>query len=603
MKLTALSGETASRRNLVARACLGLAQGLLLYLLFEAARGHSWPATRPLLFGPLLTLVVALPVLASVSIGSLRGRTIACWLTIAAVMVAALSFHHGARQMSPPGAGVAAVGQTFGFGLLLTAALFMTQSLIMAGEADRRWRPGYPRLFETSWRLAIQLGLTFVFVGFFWAILWLGVALFALIGLHGFQRVITKPWFAEPTTWLAVAFSIHVTASRARLVDGARSLVLMLLSSLLPVLVAITTVFVVSLLFVSLHPLWGTRHAGLILSVAALLLVLLINGAYQDGLSNSDRPALILVAGRVGAILLVPIVALAIVALGLRVAQHGWSIERIYSAASLLVGALYAIGYAVAAVRPGRWLEILESVNVATSMVMVLLAVSLLSPVLDPTRLAVASQVARLRSGEAPAATFDYDFLRVHGLRYGLAALERLRDEPPAHDTDVIRDKARAEIALSRQGDPTGTPQAKPDAEDIRHNVTVHPAGRTLPSALLASLASPKSGSYGWIPPCLTVRTMSCDAVFLDLRHDGSQQLAFVGSVGGRVEIYEARPGGNWDVAGSFILPYDCPEIRTALLGGQVSTVPPVWPDIVIGGQQLGIERGSPPAACHQPGQ
>ena len=603
MVSTVLAGATSSRRDLVIRASLGAAQGLFLYVLLRLEIAHAWPATHPLLFVPLQNLAVYLPVLASVSLGSLRVRTLAGWLAIAAVMVAALSFHHVARQGPSSVPAFAAAGQSVEYRLLLTAALFMTQSLIMAGDADRRWRPAYPRLFETSWRLAIQLGLTDVFVGLFWAILWLGVALFGLIGLHGFERVIMKPWFFAPATWLAVAFSIHVTASRTRLVDGARALVLILLASLLPVLVVIAMVFVASLLFVSLHPLWGTRHAGLILSVAALLLVLLINGAYQDGRSNGDRPALIRVAGRIGAILLVPIVALAIVALGLRVAQHGWSIERIYSAASLLIGALYAIGYAVAAVRPGRWLEFLETVNVTTAMVMVLVVVGLLSPVLDPARLAVASQVSRLRSGETPAATFDYDFLRFHSLSYGMAALERLRDEPPAHDTDFIRDKARAEIATFREGNLPTPPASGFGTEDILHNVSVHPAGRTLPGGLLAAMSRWDPDGAQSLPPCLKFRNISCDAVFLDLRHDGSEQLAFVSPIGGRVSILEARPDGSWTVTGFFDVPFGCPELRTALLEGRIATVSPAWPDITIDGQQLSVGRPPTSTGCRKPGQ
>ena len=63
---------------------------------------------------------------------------------------------------------------------------------------------------------------------------------------------------------------------------------------------------------------------------------------------------------------LLPLVALAAYGLWLRVDQHGWTPERIFAAACVLVAACYALGYLVSAALSGLRLRGLEATNVAT---------------------------------------------------------------------------------------------------------------------------------------------------------------------------------------------------------------------------------------------
>jgi len=70
-------------------------------------------------------------------------------------------------------------------------------------------------------------------------LLWLGAELFDLIGIDFFTRLLEHKWFAIPATSLAVAAAVHVTDVRAGLVRGARTLLLVLLSWLLPLMAII----------------------------------------------------------------------------------------------------------------------------------------------------------------------------------------------------------------------------------------------------------------------------------------------------------------------------------------------------------------------------
>ena len=82
----------------------------------------------------------------------------------------------------------------------------------------------YRRYFDAGWKDAVRLALSAAFVGALWAMLGLGAALFHLIDLQFFAKLITKHWFAFPVTATAFALAVHLTDARAGLVRGARGM-------------------------------------------------------------------------------------------------------------------------------------------------------------------------------------------------------------------------------------------------------------------------------------------------------------------------------------------------------------------------------------------
>ena len=254
-----------------------------------------------------------------------------------------------------------------------------------------------------------------MFVGVFWGVLWLGAVLFNLINIKFIETLIEKSWFAIPATTLATAAALHVTDVRARLVAGIRTVVHTLLSWLLPLMTLIAVGFTLSLPFTGLAPLWATRSAASLLLTAAATLVVLINAAFQDGDPVHNRPVVLRYAELIAAVMLVPLVLIATYALWLRVAQYGWTVERIATAATIVIALLYAFGYAAAALltlRGGVWMALLMRVNIATAFVVLAVLLGLFTPIADPARIAVNSQVARLESGTVPPNAFDFNYLR-----------------------------------------------------------------------------------------------------------------------------------------------------------------------------------------------
>ena len=56
------------------RLAIGLGQGLILYLLYRVAEDNSGPATRNMIFIPLLLVSLFAPIVLSLSLGAMPWR-------------------------------------------------------------------------------------------------------------------------------------------------------------------------------------------------------------------------------------------------------------------------------------------------------------------------------------------------------------------------------------------------------------------------------------------------------------------------------------------------------------------------------------------------
>lgn len=575
-----------------ARVAAGLAQGIVLYGLYRSADAHIWPSTDPYWRASLTLVFVYVPVLYIQAVGSVRSFNLAIWMAGAAVLLAGLAWHDIWRQWDSAAGSHASVS----FALLFFSAigLFVAHSLVCAADAERKYIARYTAYFDAAWKLGVQLALTFAFVAVFWGVLWLGAVLFSLIELSFIETLIEKSWFAIPATTLATAAAIHITDVRVRLVTDIRGIVLSLLSWLLPLMTLIAVGFIASLLFTGLEPLWATRKAAAILLTAVASVVVLINAAYQNGEPPHHVPFVLRYSEFAAALVLVPLAVLAAYALGLRIDQYGLTVERIITAACVVLALGYAIGYATAAVtslRQGAWMQRLEAVNISLAFAVLAILVFLFSPIGDPARLSVDSQMARLASGTVAAGDFDYDYLKTNGGRYGKDALHALVAAEFGAKTGLIRKLAQAAL------DGYGNLASRQAGVDIGRNVTVYPATRELPRSLLAQDWSRIVGA----PACLTTPERKCDAFFADLDGDGTDELVL--TTGNDTffwgAILQVGPDGLWKPVGT--VNGHCSGMLAALKKGEASVVPSqsLWRDWVVMGVHLHPARsGEPQQPC-----
>lgn len=553
------------------RIGMGLAQGLGLFWLHRASDATAtWPATQPLLFGPLLLVIGFLPVMLLAGVGRLRLMTLAIWAAVAGVALALLGLHDIARQsadtlqhppfLSPP---------VILFGV---AALFIAHHLVAPADMERRRIAGYPAYFDTATKSLVQLALSIGFTGAFWALLYLGAALFRIIGLDFLEDLLRKDWFYIPVSFVVFAVAVHLTDVRDGLIRGVRTVGLMLLSWLLLVMTVIVAGFVAALPFTGLQGLWETGNATALVLAAAAALVILINAAYQDGRPDNRPPAVLRVAVRVAAVLITPLIVIAFWGLALRIGQHGLTPDRIIAAACALVGAAFAAGYGWAALSPfwrkGDWMRPLERTTICTGVLALALILALFSPALDPARLSVMDQVARLERGAVTPEKFDYHFLRFESGKAGQAALKRLTRSTNA----AVAAAALAAQQIENRHD------VRPAEEDLpvpTIEIEIWPVGAApLPDGFVVAAANLYNlQECQHANPCLATRR--------DLNGDGTMEILIADQYNVSVFIPD---GADWSLLGFF--GQSCrgdvrPDPREALRAGRLRAVQPVWPDLV----------------------
>ena len=577
------SEPTASQDSLaMPRLIVGLLQGVILLLMIKAAEAHAWPSTVPWLYAGLVAVLAFVPPTILAGAGQMRPTTLALWSLGTAGVLFYIAWHAITRDEK--------VGDgTFPAVLLGGAAVFVAYHLVAAADQDRRLFARYLTYFDVGWKNGVQLALSLMFVGAFWLLLFLGAALFSLLKIEILWDLLRSDWFAWPASSVMFALAVHISDMRVGLIAGARALALVLLSWLLPVMSLIAVAFLAMLPATGLEPLWATGNATTLLLISALALVLLINAAYQHGDDDHRPPLAIRLATRAAGLALLPIVAIAAYSVWLRIDQYGLTPDRVSGAAFVAVASCYAVGYAFAAIWPGRWMKPLEITNVLAAIVMTGIIVSLLTPIADPARIAVNDQVRRLQAGLIAPEKFDFEFLRYRSAHYGVEALKRLATDTGSPLAATIAEKAKTALAAVPGAVP---PQPKP--QDLLAKIVVYPTGSALPESFIKQdwtnvLYSPTACASENTPP------QQCEAYLANVDGDGAAEVLV--SWGYRISVFRLGADGTWTLIGS-IEPGTCgrttDEVRAALRTGHVRPLPAQVPDIEIEGRRVRLQGCAP---------
>ena len=390
----------------LARFALALLQAAALWGLHQSIEVGRWPATDPGWLLPAYLVSVLLPLTLLVLAEHWRTQTL--WVSAAALtLVCVLAGHNIALGVRINADGIDERYPAAFAGALLPVILAWLIALpwLRARLETGQWLPPYSELFRIVWRTCLSLAEAALFTLLFWALLALGAALLDTLGITLLKEWITDPRFAYPATTVAVALAIHLIGRTDRLIDGVLQQLLGLMQWLLPLAALIVIVFTFALL-PRLPTLWvdGQRvmdSAWLLWLVAAT--VLLFNAAFSDG----ERPPVygrwLALALRAVPPLLVVVAATALFSITVRVLDLGLTVPRYWALVTAMFALLYSAGYAVAALRPGRWLAGMAPVNITLAVALVAVVLLSLTPPANPLQLAIRSQTA-LAQSQNPAA-------------------------------------------------------------------------------------------------------------------------------------------------------------------------------------------------------
>ncbi len=504
--------------------------------------------------------------------GTLRRWSLAFWGAIATVGVFCLAWHQA--QVNFTSALYAFFAPA---AWLILPLLFIAHELVSSGDRAGRLIAPYATYFDQAWKHGVQLLLSLLFTGLFWVILLLGAELLHFIGFDWLRDWTEKDWVFLPVTGAAMACAVQLGDVQDKLLVNVRTLVLSVLSWLLPVIAAMGLLFVGSLCASGLEPLWKTKAATASLLAASFAFVLLINAAYQQG--DGERPVHVIMKGaaRLACLLLLVFAGLATYSLWLRIDQYGLTVERVLAGAGAAIALLFGLGYVTAAVWPGRWLAPLQGVNIAVAFVKVVIFLGLLTPLADPERLSVDDQMARIHSGRTPERKIDWYQLRFSSGRYGMDALRALAK---SGRSALVRQRA-----VDMQTDEVTRPPVTP-SDDMSLLKVVYPKGAALPANFNGGVLDVAPGE---LRDCVRDERENCVAAVADLNGDGVPDVAVMDS--GNVTLF-TFDGKVWRA-----VPLDQPELDKddikAFEDGKVTIEPHAWSDLKIGKTTLTV-NGNP---------
>ena len=224
--------------------------------------------------------------------------------------------------------------------------------------------------------------------------------------------------------------------------------------------------------------------------------------------------------------------------------------------------------------------------NVFTAFILLFLLLAIFSPVLDPARISVNSQLAHLKAGKVSADKFDYEYLRFSGKRFGKAALISLAEQTTGKDAATVRMRASAALAKDKE---YGTATEKLSTAMLAGNITVWPNTAALPASFIAQDWKQTIGEERWkYPACLHDSGQRCDAYLMDIDSDGALDVALQNK-GSAIHLFR-RIGGVWRRAGTLSWHSGCVETAQALKRGEFRVLAPELQDIEIGGVRYHVD-------------
>lgn len=574
---------------------IGAAQGWWFWGFWKSHALKIWPATDPVSGRAILYLGLALPlaVYLSEGIATLTQRRRLLLLACVAILFPLLGAYSGwidnvSTNLNPfDGMPFARPSDLFAAGIL---GFVLVPLLAHFDASAKRWP--YHELFETAWRNIILCTSAAALTALFWMVLFAGSALLGLIGIKFMFELITKPIFAIPVTGIAFGTAFALALARAEMLITLRKFQLSLLAWLLPLLMAFILTWVIALPFTGVEALFKTRSAALILLWCTALAIGFTNAAYQDGQTAPPYNKLLRRLLAMAWIALPVVVGIAWWAMSLRIQQHGWSEDRVWGTFVLLLATLYVIGYAASSLRRNHWLGSIGATNVCVAVVMSLGLIALLSPLADARRIAVDSQMQRLRSQTIASDKMDFDYLRWQAGKYGQQALKTLAVGIDHPDREVLASKAKLLLAQQQRYQSDAGIKSLTAAE-LKTQLRMLPDTAEPSGALLKAL---QAGTKDWrLRQCFDTKSQ-CTVWLVDLNGDGVQEAVVLtkntwnDADNGNARILQ-KQGDDYQFVGSLLLLYGVPFGKRIeqIERGEFKIATPSWNEVELSGQRLRV--------------
>ncbi|MBR9842326.1 MAG: DUF4153 domain-containing protein [Rhodobacteraceae bacterium] len=424
-----------------------------------------------------------------------------------------------------------------------SAILFIgTPFLTVALRPEGDWR-SYPALFDASWAVVVRYAAAWLFVGVFWGILLLSNALLEIVDITVIDDMLDIDPMPHVLTGVMLGLAIRVVHEMRDYLSP--FMLLRLLRLLVPVVLVVLGIFVAALPFRPFDGLFGELSPAATLLVVALGAVSLVSVAVDKDADHAVQLGFMRLATE-GLALLLPVLAgLAGYAVWLRVAQYGWTPDRIAAGIAAGMVILYGLAYALSVLLRGAWMQHVRVVNLGMALLVLMLAFAWLTPVINAEKISTRNQVARYLAGKVDAGELAiWEMKHVWGRagEKGLAQLQALEGEEHAalHRAIDLAIETDQRHIYERRATDTGR-----DARvlQLAQAITVLPEGQEISAEMLAGL--PNHRLEDWALACAREEVPGCVVVLgrFDTRAEDGQSggIAFLPGRAGRYDALGLR--------------------------------------------------------------
>ncbi|KAF7764197.1 hypothetical protein PCIT_b0126 [Pseudoalteromonas citrea] len=564
---------------------VALLQGLALLLLHQALEFKWAIAESSATLFACYSIAIILPILSIYGISQKTTSKYYWFIGLFSLFFAALGAYTGSQIVSLSSESLGMY--SFTYGLVMTVAVFkvLLFSQALSNHSDQ-WYIDYNLLIQRACHLFITLFFAALFTLAMWLILILWAELFAAINITLFQRLFYEPWFFYPMLTLSHTLGVLKVRDNANVVNTVNRLIQVLSLALLPLLVMLSSLFLVALLFQGMQPIWDNGGSALIFTLLIAIL-LTLNTALQSDEGQLLKHHWTQIALTLGVILLPVYVAISGYGLYQRIEQYGLSVDRLWAILIWVFVAAYFICYSAAIIKYRvKWYAHLGNINTKLGLTLVAALLATQSPLLDFRKLSVSSQLAHINSGHIDINDVDLDYFAFNLGRPGNEALKQLQQEYGSTNPAL---NTRIDAVLKRVVNPYGNP----DIEQLDVTTLLQPNAylsiEQLPLPLLSRIQN-----YAKHTNTQLFNSKKLDIVAIDLHGDIGKEYLLIAHFEYYFEyVLFYQLDGEWLEKSMDIThnanPFIEKQVINALIEQQYSTQEPKFKDIVVNGETMQV--------------
>ena len=468
-----------------------LIQGVVLTFLYRSVDSGAWPATDPIWLFSLATFFFVFPWMVFLSISDSNVKRVLLACSGFALITAGAGAYIGWQQEPVEQLSNYSVGFIFVF----TTTIASLKALMYVQLWSEHRDVTYGALFTASWRNVLMLLGCGLFTAILFGILFLGGELFAVLGIDFLQALLKESWFNIPLSAFAYCFATVILRKIIRTIDAIESVMTTLVKFLLPVSALVSITFVIAMPFSGLEKLWDTGDGTALLLWLQLLSLLFVNVVYVN---QSTQPYPTWVHRMVYvAMAILPIYTLiAGYGLWLRIDQYGLTVDRCWALLVWFLLGCFSVGYASAIIRErDEWLTLRNKVNVALGLLVMVLMITVNTPLLNFQAMTVTSQFAKLDRTALTYDSLDFDYIANRLGRQGYLALKELEASVEKDNPDLALKISRLYpvYSYSRRHD-----ENTPDVPLIG-DIDIWPDGTKLPDGLISAIETYNRNDIYWM--------------------------------------------------------------------------------------------------------